>query len=307
MNTPKAIIQKQAIDIHSVIELVEDSLTSANSKRAYHKALNDFLTWYIDQGQPKLTKAVIQRYRTLLIESGQSPATVNLRISAIRKLANEAADNGYLPQTIANGITRVKGIRMEGVRIGNWLNKKQAQELINAPDTQSLKGLRDRAILAVMIGSGLRRSEVTALTFDNIQQRDGRWVIVDLIGKHNRVRIVPIPSWVKVAIDEWAAVAERGSGCIFRRINKGGHISGDKMTPQAIRDVVIQYTSRLGYPVAAHDLRRTFAKLAHKGGAGLDQIQLSLGHASIKTTEKYLGVTQNLTDAPCDRLGLHLE
>lgn len=59
--------------------------------------------------------------------------------------------------------------------------------------------------------------------------------------------------------------------------------------------------------LAAHDLRRTFAKLAHKGGAALDQIQLSLGHASLKTTEVYLGVEQDLTDAPCDRLGLRVE
>lgn len=58
--------------------------------------------------------------------------------------------------------------------------------------------------------------------------------------------------------------------------------------------------------LSAHDLRRTFAKLAHKGGAGLDQIQLSLGHASIKTTERYLGITQDLTDAPCDHLGLRI-
>jgi site-specific recombinase XerD len=78
------------------------------------------------------------------------------------------------------------------------------------------------------------------------------------------------------------------------------------MTPQAVRDVVVEYSQTMGLNVAAHDLRRTFAKLAHKGGAGLDQIQLSLGHASIQTTERYLGVTQNLTDAPCDRLGLSL-
>ncbi|MBA3632740.1 MAG: site-specific integrase [Acidobacteria bacterium] len=58
--------------------------------------------------------------------------------------------------------------------------------------------------------------------------------------------------------------------------------------------------------IAPHDLRRTFAKLAHKGGSPIDQIQLSLGHDSIQTTEKYLGVEQDLTDAPCDHLGLRI-
>jgi site-specific recombinase XerD len=84
-------------------------------------------------------------------------------------------------------------------------------------------------------------------------------------------------------------------------------MEGENMTPQAIRDVVVVYGEELGLSVAPHDLRRTFARLAHMGGAGLDQIQLSLGHASIQTTERYLGVEQDLTDTPCDRLGLRLE
>ena len=149
---------------------------------------------------------------------------------------------------------------------------------------------------------------MAALTFAHIQQRDSRWVIVDLVGKGNRVRTVPVPSWVKMAIDEWANLASITSGLVFQSIHKGGYIKHESMTPQAIRDVVNYYGNEIGISnLAAHDVRRTFAKLAHKGGAGLDQIQLSLGHASIKTTEKYLGVSQNLTEAPCDVLGLSLE
>jgi integrase len=159
-----------------------------------------------------------------------------------------------------------------------------------------------------MIGAGLRRSEVAALSFDHIQQRDSRWVIVDMIGKGNRVRSVPIPSWVKLAIDEWTNAGGITSGLVFQSVHKGGNITHESMTAQAVRDVVKEYAEEIGLPeLAAHDLRRSFAKLAHKGGSGLDQIQLSLGHASIKTTEKYLGVSQNLTDAPCDHLGLALE
>jgi integrase len=95
---------------------------------------------------------------------------------------------------------------------------------------------------------------------------------------------------------------------VFCAIHKGGYVKHESITPQAVRDVVKEYGTQIGMPeLAAHDLRRTFAKLAHKGGAGLDQIQLSLGHKSIKTTERYLGVSQNLTDAPCDHLGLALE
>jgi site-specific recombinase XerD len=292
-------------DYQAVIRLVCDSLTSDHSRRAYEKALTDFLAWFTAEGKPGLTKATVQRYKTILQESGVSPATVNLRMSAIRKLAQEAADNGLVDQTIANGVARVKGVKSQGVRAGNWLTRDQAQALINAPDTTTLKGLRDRAILAVLVGAGLRRAEAAALTFDRVQQRDGRWVIVDLVGKGNRVRSVPIPSWVKAALDEWTQTVGITAGCVFRPVHKGGFVNGETLTAQAVHDVVKEYAGQFG--LAAHDLRRTFAKLAHKGGAGLDQIQLSLGHASIKTTERYLGVTQDLTNAPCDHLGLKLE
>ncbi len=288
----------------AAIDLVTNSLTSEHSKRAYRKALTDFLEWMQTNSKPFL-KATVQEYQQSLTGS---PASINLKMSAIRKLAQEAADNLLIDQAVANGVSRVSGVTSHGVRSGNWLTKNQAQEILTAPDTQTLKGLRDRAVLAVMIGAGLRRAEVAALSFEHIQQRDGRWLIVDLTGKGNRVRSVPIPSWVKLAIDEWTAAADITGGLIFRAFFKNQTLRTEPITPQAIRDIVKIYGSLIGVPeLAAHDLRRTFAKLAHKGGSGLDQIQLSLGHASIKTTEKYLGVSQSLTDAPCDHLGLTLD
>jgi site-specific recombinase XerD len=101
-----------------------------------------------------------------------SASTINQRLSAIRKRATEASDNGALDAQIARGIRAVKGIRQDGT--GNWLAKKQAQQLLSAPDTRTLKGLRDRAILALLLGCGLRRAEAAHITFDDIQQRDGR-------------------------------------------------------------------------------------------------------------------------------------
>jgi site-specific recombinase XerD len=281
--------------------VVLDSLTSPESKRAYSRALRDFLDWYQGKGQPTFCKAVVQRYSAELREQGRSPQNVNQRLCAVRKLASEAADLGHIPLEIANGIKNVKGIRQEGIRTGNWLSKQEAQELLDKPDTTTIKGTRDRAILCVLIGCGLRRTEAANLTFDHIQMRDSRWVIVDMVGKRNRKRTVPMPAWAKNAIDAWAEKASISQGRLFRSLNKGGRTTGDSMTDQAIADVVREYAPK---GIAAHDLRRTFAKLAHKGAAGLEQIQLSLGHSSIQTTERYLGVSQNLTDAPCDHLGL---
>jgi site-specific recombinase XerD len=201
----------------------------------------------------------------------------------------------------------VKGVKREGTRTGNWLTLSQAETFINSPDVATLKGRRDRALLAIMIGSGLRREETASLTLEHIQQREGRWVIVDLIGEGGRMRTVPMPSWAKASIDDWTNIAGFASGRVFRPVNKGGRVSGDGMTAQSIFETVKLYAEQIGLKgIAPHDLRRTFAKLAHKGRAALEQIQLSLGHASIQTTERYLGVQQDLTDAPCDHLGLKL-
>src|SRR5919107_2545974 len=289
------------------IEMVLDVLPSEHSRRAYERALYDFFHWHRGVGRPQLNKAVVQRYAAELRDAGMAPSSVNQRLSAIRKLALEAADNGALDPQVASGIRAVRGARSEGRRTGNWLTREEAQSWLSAPDRRTLRGRRDRALLCVLIGCGLRRAEAAGLTFDHVQQRDGRWVLVDLVGKRDKIRSVPMPNWAKAAIDEWSRASGISCGLVFRAINKGDRVVGDGITPQAIYNIIVGYADALEKKgVAPHDLRRTFAKLAHKGGAAIDQIQLSLGHESIQTTEEYLGVQQDLTDAPCDHLGLRL-
>lgn len=289
------------------IEMVCDTLASEHSRRAYRRALEDFFLWHRGAGRPRLDKATVQRYAATLRDAGMAASSVNQRLSAIRRLATEAEDNGLLDPQVANGIRAVKGAWQEGRRTGNWLTREEAQAWLGAPDKRTMRGRRDRALLAVLIGCGLRRSEAASLTFDHVQQRDGRWVLVDLIGKRDKVRSVPMPNWAKAAIDEWSAGSGLTNGLVFRAVNKGDRVVGGGITPQAIYNIIVGYAGELQkHGVAPHDLRRTFAKLAHKGGATIDQIQLSLGHESIQTTEEYLGVEQDLTDAPCDHLGLRL-
>jgi len=287
--------------------LALDSVTSPHSKRAYESALNHFLAWYHSEFRPPISKAVVNAYKAQLEEAGLSASTINVRLAAVRRLVCEAADNGLIPPDLAAGIAKVKGASRLGVRTGNWLERRQAERLINAPDTTTLAGKRDRALFSVLIGCGLRRSEAAALAFPHIQQREGRWVIVDLVGKHGRIRSVPMPAWAKIAIDEWSAASGIDTGLVFRPVNKGDRVTQGSLTGNCIRLALRKYTSELGLAnLAPHDLRRTFARLAHKGRAKLEQIQLSLGHSSVQTTERYLGVKQNLADAPCDHLGMKL-
>ena len=306
--TPAAVLSPRAAAFERIKKLVLDTLPSPESKRAYGNALDDFFRWCEAAAVSEFTKAVVNSYRVSFEERSLSPSTINQRLSAIRKLAMEAADNGLMPPNVATAISRVRGAKQAGIRSGQWLTREQAEELISAPNATENKGKRDRALLAVLIGCGLRRREAASLTVSHIQLRDARWVIVDLIGKGGRIRTVPMPSWTKSAIDSWIAAADIRDGLVFRAMNRGGRVIAASITPRAICQVVGRFGDAIGAPkLAPHDLRRTFAKLAHKGRSGLEQIQLSLGHASITTTERYLGVRQDLNDAPCDRLGLTIE
>jgi integrase/recombinase XerD len=219
-------------------------------------------------------------------------------------MAREAAANGLLDASVAAAIDQVPGVKQQGVRAGNWLTKAQAEVLINCPDPASLKGKRDRALVALLVGCGLRRGEAVALNLEDIQQRDGRWVIVDLRGKHGRLRSIAVPAWVKQAVDLWLDAAGVTEGRILRSLNRHGRITGDSLSAQAVLAAAVFYGDQLGLRLRPHDLRRTCAKLCRSGGGELEQIQLLLGHASIQTTERYLGTRQNLADAPNDRLGL---
>jgi len=287
--------------------LVLDSVSSPITKRVYNMALEEFLVWFQQAPRPGFTKATVSTWRVSLEARGLGSSSIIIRMSAIRKLAAEAADNGLLAPELAAGISRVKSAKSVGIRTGNWLSARQAQSLLNAPDITTLRGLRDRAILAVLLGCGLRRSEVAALTFEHIQQRDGRWCIVDLVGKHGRIRTAPMPTWVKVAIDAWTTPALVADDHVFRPVNRAGQVGGKGLGEKVVWHLIKPYAEEAGVPgIAPHDLRRTCAKLCRGAGGELEQIQLLLGHASVQTTERYLGTKQDLVHAPNDSIKLRI-
>jgi site-specific recombinase XerD len=185
------------------------------------------------------------------------------------------------------------------------LTADEARSLWQLPDRYSAKGKRDRAILAVLLGCGLRRRELIALTLDHLERREDHWAIVDLVGKGGHIRTVPVPDWVKKTIDDWLSVAQINQGNIFRCVCRKGAVWGTGITEKVVWHVVREYAARLGIAkLAPHDLRRSCARLCHDSGGELEQIQFLLGHVSVQTTEKYLGCKQRLRNAVNDRLGI---
>jgi integrase len=248
---------------------------------------------------------VVTRYRIYLENRHLAAGTINGRLAVVRRLAYEAADAGLLSPELAAGIRRVKGVKKLGVRLGNWLTADEARRLWQAPDPDTLKGKRDRAILAVLLGCGLHRRELADWELRHLQQREEHWAIVDLVGKGGHIRTVPVPDWVKATVDLWIGAAGLSGGSVFRCVCRAGKHWGDGVTERLVWHVVKQYAAKLGFTgLAPHDLRRSCAKLCHSAGGELDQIQFLLGHVSVQTTERYLGCKQRIRGAVNDHIGI---
>src|SRR6266404_6903 len=293
------------LDLEHSKTAVLNSLTSADAKRGYRHAIDEFVDWYCSEPRLAFNRIVVLRYRSHLESRQLAPGTVNLRLGAVRRLAYEAADCGLLSADLAAGIRRVKGVKKLGVLLGNWLTAEQGDALWQAPDRQCLKGKRNRALLALLLACGLRRQEAVALSLDNLQQREEHWAIVDLLGKGGHVRTVPVPDWVRSELNDWLAAAAIDQGRLFRRVNKVGKAWGEGISEKTVWDIVKESARTVGVAkLAPHDLRRTCARLCHASGGELEQIQFLLGHVSVQTTERYLGCKQRIRSAVNDRIGI---
>jgi integrase len=219
-------------DLEQSKAAVLNTLTSKSGQRSYDRAITDFVDWYCSEPRLAFNRTVVLRYRIFLEQKQYAATTINLRLAAVRRVAFEAADSGLLSPELAAGIRRVKGVRRIGVRVGNWLTAEQAKKLLAVADRGSLRGKRDHAMIAMLVGCGLRRGELLVLRVDSIQSRDEHWVIADLLGKAGHIRTVPIPSWVKAAIDERKEAGCITEGALFRSINKTGRVWGTGMTPR---------------------------------------------------------------------------
>jgi site-specific recombinase XerD len=166
-------------DLEQSRNAVLNSLAAASSQESYAHAIDEFIGWYCSAPRLAFNRSVVLRYRFFLEQKNLAPSTINVRLAAVRRLALEAADTGLLSPELAAGIGRVKGAKRLGVRIGNWLTVEQSRTILAEPQENSLRGKRDRAILALLIGCGLRRAELEGV---------GRWfyhrseILFELLG-----------------------------------------------------------------------------------------------------------------------------
>ncbi|MBI2834211.1 MAG: hypothetical protein HYX76_07270 [Acidobacteria bacterium] len=151
-------------DLEQAKSAVLNSLSSASGQRTYDHAIDEFVRWYCSEPRLAFNRTVVLRYRIHLEQRAYAPATINLRLAAVRRIAYEAADAGLLGPELAAGIRRVKGVRRLGVRVGNWLTADQGRRPLHTPEfctlrASSLRPSRDQR--AGGAGNGIVRPLAT--------------------------------------------------------------------------------------------------------------------------------------------------
>lgn len=281
---------------------------SANTRRNYEARIQAFLLWRDEQPSMPFV-ALLRRYIGALQARGLAARTVQAHINTIKGLVRTAAAlDGSLAGALAQ-LDLVKPPRVQGHLQGQRLTVDQVNRLLAAPGTDSLIGLRDTAMLALMAVCGLRRSEVAALRWSHLTTLDGYPVIRNLRSKHGRVRTIKLKDWLWALLADWQqrtgllSLAEEAP--VFWPLKVNGEVDLDSdppgIVPETIWHRLKHHLEAVDLPdVSPHDLRRTAAWLARRAGASIEQVQLMLGHASPQTTSDYIGETLDLDDHAVD-------
>lgn len=282
--------------ILDLVPAIRDSVMSQRSKIIYTKELAQFIAW--NKGH-ELERTRVLEYRQHLLDLGKAPATVNLALTAIRRLAEEAEAQGCLDDRKARQILAITGLPNRGVKFGNWLSQDQALELLTVPDQKTNKGLRDFVALGLLLGCGLRSDEAVRVRIDQIAERDGRTVLLDILGKGHKFRTVVVPRWLEAPLREWISICRVGE-TIIRRVRKDDVIAPQGMSTTALAKHCAELAAAIGAKCSPHDFRRTHAAVAVLNGASIEAVRQALGHESLATTTRYVASALSLKNPACD-------
>jgi integrase/recombinase XerD len=259
----------------------------------YHQALRAYLAFC---GAPAraLQAASLARWRTHLAQhTTLSPHTINRLLAAVKRLVKEAAAQGYVDVVTAAAFAGVAGVKPQALKdrlkttARTRLTPGQMRRLCEVPDRQTVRGRRDRALLATLASSGCRVSEVVTLTPGQLIPRAGRFVL-QVLGKNDtRPREAPLSQEAYILIEEWLARRPVESAYIFTSFaGRGPRATAKPMSPTAVWQTVQQYATAVALRhVKPHDFRRFVGtELAKKD---IRQAQKALGHTRIETTAKH--------------------
>jgi len=274
------------------------NLDNDHTERAYKKAIKDFILFAgIDRPEKfrLVTRAHViawrDNLRQRLTKKGKKlgKITVRHRLTALSALYNYLCDQNAVLHNPCKGVKRPTVIRNTGRTPA--IADRQARGLLNAPDEDTLKGKRDRAILATLLYHGLRRGELCKLRVEDYRFQIGGAPHLFVEGKGDKERYVPLHEFAAELIDEYLDAAghgDDGSGALFRPLRNSRGSGMDKaITPDGVYKLVQHYSATLGVRIKVHSLRATAATNALTHDADLAKVQEWLGHANISTTRLY--------------------
>ena len=232
---------------------------------------------------PEVRYQHVAALRALLIEQGAKPATINHVLAAVRGTLREAWRLGQIDAEALARVTDVGNVKATVLPAGRHVDAGEITALFRACGDAPV-GARDSAMLALLYGCGLRRSEAVAVQLDDYDQ--GKVTI--RLGKGRKERIVYSPAGGREAIDAW--IARRGDwpGVLLCPVKKGGFIQRRGMTPQAVLLRLHYLADQAGVTrFSPHDLRRSFVGTLLDAGADISSVQQLAGHSSVSTTARY--------------------
>lgn len=275
------------------------------TKKQYRRAI----TGYLDAGGSLADAGALAAYAARQPKSGRAFLKAAVRLWGDSVALQAKA--GATPETVAAvqaTVYRIEALNeaiqvevTKGQKAHTWLTQSEVKALLDSCNEATLQGKRDRIVLGLLVGAGLRREEAVNLTFDDVilQPVAGKFrTVFNVHGKGAKDRIVPINDRLAAALDNWQQVT--GGGKLARSLSKGG-ILGDSLSAVGAFEIVSKAGAAIGkHGLAPHDLRRTYAQLGYEAGVPITQISRLLGHANVATTQRYLNLDLDLSTTVSD-------
>lgn len=286
-----AVAYQRLADIPPEIEWFANLPNNA-TRRAYDNALKDFMG-FTDITRPdefrSVTRAHVIAWRDELIKRPLSGTTIRHRLSALSSLFEYLCEKNAVTHNPVKGVKRPPVESYEGKTPA--LGDHQARALLDAPYNLSLKGKRDRALLATLLYHALRRDELCRLTIKDFRHERRGVRHLRVLGKGGKTRYVPLHPAASTLITEYLEAAGHGvqdTAPLFRPVsNNCASVSNKALTPDGVYKLVREYSSNLGFEIGPHSLRATAATNALDHQADISKVQEWLGHANISTTRIY--------------------
>lgn len=291
-----------ALEFHELADMPAEiewlgNIRNVATRRAYQRDVQEF-SEFIGVAKPEelrqVTRAHVIAWRGILEGRELAAATIRRKLSALSSLFDYLCDRNCVSHNPVDGVTRPRSETGEGATPA--LSDEQARFLLDAPPANTLKGRRDRAILATLLYHGLRRQELCNLKVRDVQSRSGV-LHFRILGKRGRIRYVPVNPYALRLIDEYLEMSghrEQWDGALFRpvRNNRGGGIEGPLNPDSLYRNVIRLYGRRTGLDevvtgLCVHSTRATAATNALEHGADIAKVQEWLGHGNVSTTRLY--------------------